>query len=112
MTTLTPKRVANIAKHVYSIRENDIIRAQKISGLGIEDIFEVSSGSRFEGTTGPLILKAKSGFGYVAKGTGQHQGEELIAVRGTAATAQDWITDANIGLTARTRWLAGPRGLQ
>lgn len=99
MSSLSPKQTAAIAKHVYAVRqESDMQTVMELSGgLGIKDLFEVGKTSRMEGSSGPLLLSKKSGFGYVAKGIGQRQGEALIVLRGTV-TARDWWTDANIGL--------------
>ncbi|HMQ97303.1 MAG TPA: hypothetical protein PKC42_04360, partial [Candidatus Nanoperiomorbaceae bacterium] len=99
MSSLSPKQTAAIAKHVYAVRqESDMQTVMELSGgLGIKDLFEVGKTSRMEGSSGPLLLSKKSGFGYVAKGIGQRQGEALIVLRGTVTT-RDWWTDANIGL--------------
>jgi hypothetical protein len=85
-------------------QESDMQTVMELSGgLGIKDLFEVGKTSRMEGSSGPFLLSKKSGFGYVAKGIGQRQGEALIVLRGTV-TARDWWTDANIGLQS------GPEG--
>lgn len=99
MTHLSPKQAATIAKHVYAVRqESDMQAVMELSGgLGIKDMFEISKSSRLEGSSGPQIFSKKSGFGYVAKGINDRQGEALIVLRGTV-TARDWWTDANIGL--------------
>lgn len=99
MPDLTPTESATIAKHVYSVRaEEDMQTAAELSGgLGIRDKFSVAGSKRVSGTSGLLFLKKKSGFGYVAEGINNHQGETLIVLRGTK-TARDFGTDANIGL--------------
>lgn len=99
MKTLSPQQAAAIAKHVYSVRqESDLQTASELSsGLGISGSFSLGGSSRFEGTSGPMVFKKSSGFGYVAQGIGAHQGEALVAMRGTV-TARDWGTDLNIGV--------------
>lgn len=96
---LSPGQAAAIAKHVYAVRqESDIQTALEMgAGLGLGDTFRVDGGSRFEGASGGLLFRQRSGFGYVARGVGARQGEALVAIRGTV-TARDWWTDANIGL--------------
>ena len=63
--------------------------------LNIEGLF--GNKSRFTGTSGALMFKPLTGFGYVAVGVGPFAGDMLIATRGTDTLA-DWVTDANIGV--------------
>jgi pimeloyl-ACP methyl ester carboxylesterase len=56
------------------------------------------------GTSGTLLWKPITGFGYMAMGEGALAGEMLIATRGTSIVA-DWITDAQIAIQR------GPSGL-
>lgn len=98
MPTLTPVEAAKIANGVYGLRKRSIsdLRSLHID-LGCEELFDVGEAKRFEGTSGgPMNWKEVSGFGYLASGIGQHQGEVLIACRGTEIVA-DWVTDANAG---------------
>jgi pimeloyl-ACP methyl ester carboxylesterase len=100
MDALSPAQAATIASEVYTLhQEHDIAAAVRRSdvGLGIQDIFQVDSTSRFEATSGALAFRKRSGFGFVAHGIGRRQGEALIAIRGTI-TSRDWLTDGNIGL--------------
>jgi pimeloyl-ACP methyl ester carboxylesterase len=66
--------------------------------LGCEGMFKVGDEARFTGKTGGHQYNRLSGFGYIAEGEGVHQGEVLIAIRGTSPTqARDWLTDARAG---------------
>jgi hypothetical protein len=102
MSELTPALAARIAAKVYDVRED--AKWQTIVGFGpagvdarlaITGNFSLgsSSGGRFTGTSGGnYILRASSGFGYIAPGVGPRQNELLIAVRGTASLF-DGVTD-------------------
>lgn len=99
MNLLSPKEAARIASHVYVIRDNaDMGNAADLAAsAGLNDLFDINGARRTEGTSGPLLIKKRSGFGYLAQGVGGRQGEILIALRGTV-DARDWLTDGNIGL--------------
>lgn len=96
MPTLTPVEAAKIANGAYVLRDSTVRDARSRGfELGCEGLFEVGDDGRVEGTSGGLVVwKEVSGFGYLASGTGRHQGDVLIACRGTAVPA-DWCTDAN-----------------
>lgn len=99
MNTLTPDQAAAIAKGVYFLRDQTVREsiAQR-DVLGSEGVFNVTDDSRFEGFSGGLYgFKVLSGFGYIAEGIGKHQGEILVATRGTTI-ATDWLTNASVGL--------------
>jgi pimeloyl-ACP methyl ester carboxylesterase len=99
MNTLTPFRTAIIAQRVYRLEDQTIegVRQQDLT-LGCGEQFEPVDDSRFEGKTGGHLFSRLSGFGYIAKGVGQRQGEYLVAIRGTDPTsARDWLTDARAG---------------
>lgn len=97
MSTLTPSQAAAIASGVYSLRveSSEAMSIAKTDPLKIDGLF--GSSSRFTGTSGALMFKPLTGFGYVAAGVGPFAGDLLIATRGTDILA-DWITDANIGV--------------
>ncbi|MEO7256100.1 MAG: lipase family protein [Casimicrobium sp.] len=99
MPTLSPVQAAKIANGVYSLRDVSVSQAAALGfELGCEGMFNVGDNSRFQGTSGGLIVwKEVSGFGYIASGTGRYQGEVLVAHRGTDVAA-DWCTDANFGV--------------
>lgn len=106
MTDLTPLDAARIAAGVYRLREHDIADLAALhQDLGCEDQFEVGVGSngavagtRFTGRSGGLVVWKKiTGFGYLAAGKGQRQGEVLVATRGTAIGV-DWLSNLNIGV--------------
>lgn len=99
MNTLAPDQAAAIARGVYFLRDQTVREsvAQR-DVLGSEGLFNVTDDSRFEGFSGGLYrFKILSGFGYIAEGIGKHQGEILVATRGTAITI-DWLTNASVGL--------------
>lgn len=100
MRELSPKSAASIANGVYLVRDGsewDKLKNQgsaAIEGdLGISGEFTLKGDARFKGTSGGNLLRASSGFGFIAEGSGSRQGELLIATRGTV-TALDWVTDA------------------
>lgn len=97
MSTLSPSQAAAIASGVYSLRDapSAAARLSLDDPLNIEGLF--GNQSRFTGTSGALMFKPLTGFGYVAAGVGPFAGDLLIATRGTDILA-DWITDANIGV--------------
>ena len=100
--TLSPIMAANIANQVYTVMPANLSMqdAYEFSGgFGLENEFEVENQNKLHGTSGPLFLKATTGFGYCAKGTSKkgRQREAVIALRGTASFA-DALTDGNIGL--------------
>jgi len=86
MTIAAVARAANIGGD---------IRHPEISGGQYAGLFGQSS--RFSGTSGALMFKPLTGFGFVAAGTGPFAGDLLIATRGTAKSA-DWLTDFNVGM--------------
>jgi hypothetical protein len=96
MEILSPDQAAAIATGVYSLRnESSAARSKDIDPLNIEGLFGHSQ--RFTGTSGALMFKPLTGFGFVAAGVGPFAGDMLIATRGTD-TAADWLTDGNIGV--------------
>jgi len=99
MSSLGASQAAVIADKVYAVRDNDIEKAIKLSnGLGLGDEFKIAQQGGFQGTSGPLIFKSRTGFGYLTEGQGKRQGEVLVAIRGTVPGIQDIGTDLNIGL--------------
>jgi triacylglycerol lipase len=66
-------------------------------------VFALGDEGRFKGTSGNILWKEITGFGYVAAGIGSHEGESSIVCRGTDIVA-DWLTDANFGA------ISGPTG--
>ena len=77
MPTLSPTLAANIALNVYQT-ENATMLAdaqEEDANLKMGDAFNFEKNNVFSGKAGWLLLKAKSGFGFVAKGSGVYQGE-------------------------------------
>jgi hypothetical protein len=104
MPELTPSEAALIARRVYLLREDSVSEArERGTRFGTEGKFTLDDNSRFTGKSGALKWTALSGFGYIAHGEGAHQGEVLVATRGTAMPL-DWLTNLTIGLQA------GPAG--
>jgi triacylglycerol lipase len=99
MANLTPGQAAAIARGVYLLRKDSVDTVLSDNAatnpLGIDGLFGQSS--RFSGTSGALMFKPLTGFGFVAAGTGPFAGDLLIATRGTANGA-DWLTDFNVGM--------------
>ena len=97
MSNLTPSQAAAIASGVYTLREeaSEVQRYVLGDPLKIEGLF--ANSARFTGTSGAMMFKPLTGFGFVAAGVGQFAGDILIATRGTDTIA-DWLTDGNIGV--------------
>lgn len=96
MKRLSPYEAADIASAVY-----DVINTDNLSNVfktHVKDNFDIPAGTRFKGSTGAMVFKSKSGFGVIAKGKGQFQGDALIAIRGTKQMPQDLLTNANVGI--------------
>ena len=74
MDNLKPLQAARIANAVYDVRENlDIAEAMKMSdteNLGLGNEFVPAQGSAFQGNSGWLVFKSRTGFGYIAEGQG------------------------------------------
>lgn len=97
MSALTAQQAAAMARGVYVLRTQTLNQAAaRHDRLGSEELFHAES--RFEGLSGGLyVCKVRSGFGYIAEGTGQRKGEVLIATRGTDVLV-DWLTNGTIGV--------------
>jgi triacylglycerol lipase len=96
MSNLNPSQAAAIAQGVYSLREqpSEAASLSKTDTLRVDGLF--TNSTRFTGTSG-AVFRPLSGFGFVATGVGQFDGDILIATRGTETLA-DWVTDANVGM--------------
>jgi hypothetical protein len=100
MAELSTIEVIDIAAGVYALETQGVSEAYKAKRnerfLGCEGLFKVHDSSRFEGVSGGHFRPYLSGFGYIAEGEGNRQGEVLIATRGTQGL-RDWITDFRAG---------------
>jgi pimeloyl-ACP methyl ester carboxylesterase len=99
MSELGPGAAGILANRVYDVESADnwerITRGRGAAGsVGLYG-FD-SDPRRLTGATGGRFIGGATGFGFIAMGTGRHQGEALVALRGTASKA-DAITDANCG---------------
>jgi hypothetical protein len=95
MATLAPSAAATIAERVYQIQSSDT-DISTFFDSEIKDAFSLPDKSRFEGTSGGAFLNSKTGFGIVARGKEEFEGDVLVAVRGTASL-YDAITDVHAG---------------
>lgn len=97
MNILEPSEAVSIADTIY-----DVITEQDFSEVfkqNIKDKFQIENGRRFEGVAGAMLLRYKSGFGVIAKGKGEFEGDVLLAIRGTDDFVKDLLlTDLNIGV--------------
>ncbi|WP_437879744.1 lipase family protein [Pseudomonas sp. LRF_L74] len=100
MNPLSPKQSAQLATHVYSIKDAVMSSmdgvADEAARLGLANSFDFSDLKVANGTSGALI-RTKTGFAYALNGVGGRQGEMLLAFRGTDSGA-DVLTDLNAGL--------------
>ena len=78
MPILTPVQAGEIAKGVYDLRLNSVSDALK-TGIGTDGLFAIDDGSAFKGTSGALMFRKLSTFGYIARGIGPFNTEVLIA---------------------------------
>ena len=106
--SLSPELAAKISRTVYAVREfSDIETAlERRKDLGLRGTFapaagEISSVHRVTGKSGISRISTTSGFGVVASGVSQYQGDVLIALRGTRIPF-DWLTDINTGKQSST----------
>ncbi|MFC1750678.1 lipase family protein [Pseudomonadota bacterium] len=98
MHTLKPFDAAKAADICYDAKVSLTNAQDGIAGVpGLSENFNFGDMTGFSGRSG-AFFKVKSGFGFVAKGSGKGYGNDyLVAIRGTAGVA-DGLTDANIGL--------------
>jgi len=96
MPILSPEQAAEIARGVYDLRTQSVADALK-TGIGTDGMFAVEDGKGLKSTTGALMFRPLTNFGYLARGIGTFKDEVLIATRGTDIPA-DWVTDLNIGM--------------
>jgi hypothetical protein len=98
MKILTPEDASIAADTAYRIIDNtDVARAFYDSE--IKNKFVLTDDTRFEGIAGASVFRYKSGFGVMATGKDEHQGQALLAIRGTESIPRDlFLTDLNIGL--------------
>ncbi|KIQ01209.1 hypothetical protein RU08_08590 [Pseudomonas fulva] len=100
MNPLSPKQSAQIATHVYTVK--DAVMSSKggvedeAARLGLSNSFDFSNLQMASGTSG-AVFRTRTGFAYAVHGVGGRQGEMLLAFRGTDTFA-DAMTDANAGL--------------
>lgn len=86
------------ARRVYNVR-SEIDIADIFATSELSRSFDFSTGKRFEGVAGAMLLQYKSGFGVIAKGKGEFEGDALLAIRGTDDLVRDlFLTDLNIGI--------------
>lgn len=93
MKVLKPVEAAYAADNIYRVMySNDL----SVFHPSLESKFNLSAGKRFSGATGAMVFRSKTGFGVVAKGKSEFQGDAIIAIRGTN-NFTDWLTDFNVG---------------
>lgn len=98
MDTIKPYDVASAANICYNAKSSPqaLLDAVKLVPE-LKNGFDFGNLGNFSGRTG-AFFKVKSGFGFVAKRSGNtYKNEYLVAIRGTAGFA-DILTDGNIGL--------------
>ncbi|HET6913106.1 MAG TPA: lipase family protein [Rhodanobacteraceae bacterium] len=97
---LSPAQAAEIAESAYALRlSSDMLDAAVAAPL-VRSEFDLLRGVRLTGITGLNVpaVEQRTGFGYVARGTGLRQGEYLVSVRGTFKTSTcDWLTNIRMG---------------
>lgn len=96
-TQLSPVQAASAADAVYEIETSSdvgkVFKESKVAGLFD---FDSCSTKRVEARSGAFQFKSKTGFGVIAKGSGDFKEDAIIACRGTASL-YDGLTDFNIG---------------
>jgi len=104
MSILTPTEAVNAAISVYKLQydfSETAVNDAFLANTGLIERFELGKGNNvsFQGTTGFYGLRAKTGFGVIARGKGENnKNEALLTIRGTASKS-DWITDGNCSLS-------------
>jgi len=103
---LTPLQSATIATNAYAVNAEDL-GSPEIFDLGIDGIFELrrphalssdDESAILSSRTGPMFFRDKRGFGFIAEGKGEFEGDVLVSMRGTEGW-RDWVTDGNFALT-------------
>ncbi|MEI6705695.1 MAG: lipase family protein [Methylococcales bacterium] len=97
MSILTPKEAALLANKVYDVKNEEDWKA-----ITSNPKLPISTQTAFAGFyqnptrgVGESGWGQKSGFAYMANGTGNRHGESLVAIRGTSSLA-DALTDARM----------------
>ena len=92
---LTPKQAGEIADSTYALRLSNNMIDAAVGAVSARDDFGIADGQRLTGVSGVGPVSRTTGFGYVAFGKpGSHQGECLVAIRGTEkSSAHDWLTN-------------------
>lgn len=95
---LTPAQAASAADSVYEIKTSTDIQ-RTFENSSIAELFQFSGKetNRITAKSGAFEFKSKTGFGVIAKGTGNFEGDAIIICRGTASV-YDALTDANTGI--------------
>lgn len=95
MQFLSPVLAAEAAGTIYGVREEADIN-ELFLPTRIQEHFHFVNKNKFDGISGGVLLNSKTGFGIVARGKNEYEGDVLVAVRGTA-TFYDGITDLHAG---------------
>ena len=99
MTVLTPEEASLAADDVYKVMNGADVPDYFHSSLLRK--FDLTVNTRFEGVAGASVFQYRSGFGVMATGKEENQGEALLAIRGTKDIVRDLLlTDLNVGLQA------------
>jgi len=95
---LSPVQAASAADSVYLAKDQQHIgRIFSLSEVAGDFDFDDVSSQRVQARSGAFQFKSKTGFGVIAKGTGEFAGDAIIACRGTASL-YDGLTDMNMGV--------------
>src|SRR5690554_2496811 len=104
MRTISPRMAAEFAELVYQVRSANSEGNYRIptAHLSLSRAFDLNlSGGPVLGKTGGVfgLFQKTSGFAILGAGKQAFLGHHVIAVRGTA-TSYDWLTNANVGVSA------------
>jgi triacylglycerol lipase len=97
MSNISPRKAAYSANMVYGVKNKASV-AKTLSDFNAlyDGEFIFDEGSKLTGKTGGYIINASSGIGIIGRGTGTHQSEAILVIRGTKSFS-DIITDLNVG---------------
>jgi len=98
MGRFTAHEAARAAETIYKVRNDKNVDKHFDSELMSK--IDLSNASRFTGVSGgAFLIKSRTGFGVIAKGSGQFKNEVILIIRGTQAShIPDLLTDIDVGL--------------
>ena len=99
METLSPEKSANLAKEVYAVQNEMLLKFF----LGRKEFSQANKGSQnLKAEVGSRLINVRDGFGVCAMGGDKYKNELFIIFRGSTSANHnaDWISNARIGVSS------------